>query len=122
MPGRTAGLKVVLVGGTSHAGKSTLARTLAERLDGEARSTDQLARHPGRPWRQGEREVSPHVAEHYGGLEPEALLASVMRHYEAMWPWVRALIERRADDPASRPLVLEGSALLPSRVAELTRP
>jgi hypothetical protein len=122
MAQRAAGPKVVLVGGTSHAGKSTLARALAERLDGEALSTDQLARHPGRPWRQGERDVPPHVAEHYGGLEPEALLGSVMRHYEAMWPWVRALIEWRADDPAAGPLVLEGSALLPARVAELQRP
>ena len=122
MTQRAVGLRVVLVGGTSHAGKSTLARALAERLGGEALSTDQLARHPGRPWRHGERDVPPHVAEHYGGLAPEALLDSVMRHYEAMWPGVRELIERRADDPTAAPLVLEGSALLPARVAELARP
>jgi hypothetical protein len=120
--GGRAKLKVVLVGGTSHAGKSTLARALAARLGGEALSTDQLGRHPGRPWRQGERDVPPHVAEHYGGLEPEALLDSVMRHYEGMWPGVRELIERRADDPTASPLVLEGSALLPSQVAEFRRP
>lgn len=112
--------RVVLIGGTSHAGKTSLARTLAGRLGYEALSTDQLARHPGRPWRRGEP-VPPHVVEHYSTLEPDALIQSVMRHYDGMWPMVRELVFARAADTATPGLVLEGSALLPSRVAALGR-
>ena len=42
-------IKLILIGGTSHTGKSTLARQLAEELGWNYLSTDQLARHPGRP-------------------------------------------------------------------------
>lgn len=113
--------KMVLIGGTSHAGKTSLARVLAERLGYEALSTDQLARHPGRPWPRGEAPVPPHVVEHYGTLAPAALIASVMRHYEGMWPMVRELILTRAADAAAAGLVLEGSALLPALVSKLDR-
>jgi 2-phosphoglycerate kinase len=113
--------RVMLIGGSSHAGKSSLAAELAARLGCEALSTDKLARHPGRPWRQGEAPIPPHVVEHYSTLAPEALIASVSEHYGRMWPMVRELIERRADDPGAPGLVLEGSALLPERVAELQR-
>jgi 2-phosphoglycerate kinase len=113
--------RVILIGGTSHAGKSSLAAELAARLAYEALSTDQLARHPGRPWRQGDAPIPPHVALHYGTLTPEALIVSVSEHYGRMWPMVRELIERRAVDPDVPGLVLEGSALLPERVAELRR-
>ena len=69
--GRSGGLPgVMLIGGTSHAGKSSLAAELAARLGYEALSTDKLARHPGRPWRQGEAPVPPHVAEHYQHTNP----------------------------------------------------
>jgi hypothetical protein len=44
------GARVVLIGGTSNVGKSTLAQAVAERLGFEYLSTDGLARHPGRPW------------------------------------------------------------------------
>lgn len=110
--------RVVLIGGTSHAGKSSLARALAERLGFKALSTDQLARHPGRPWRRGEP-VPPHVVEHYSTLAPDALIQSVMRHYDGMWSMVRELILARAAEAGARGLVLEGSALLPWRVAAL---
>ncbi len=113
--------RVMLIGGTSHAGKSSLAAELAARLGFEALSTDKLARHPGRPWRQGEAPIPPHVALHYSTLTPEALIASVSEHYGRMWPMVRELIERRAADSDAPGLVLEGSALLPERVAELRR-
>lgn len=43
-------LSTILIAGTSHVGKSTLAGLLSERLRCEAISTDSLARHPGRPW------------------------------------------------------------------------
>jgi 2-phosphoglycerate kinase len=113
--------RVMLIGGTSHAGKSSLAAELAARLGYEALSTDKLARHPGRPWRQGAAPVPPHVAEHYSTLTPAALIASVSEHYGRMWPMLRELIEQRAAASDAPGLVLEGSALLPERVAELRR-
>jgi 2-phosphoglycerate kinase len=120
-PGGRAGAppKVVLIGGTSHAGKTSLSQALAGRLGYEALSTDQLARHPGRPWTRGETPVRPHVIEHYSTLAPAALIRSVMRHYESMWPTVRELILARGADPGAAGLVLEGSALLPANVAAL---
>ncbi|MGW4305004.1 AAA family ATPase [Streptomyces californicus] len=114
-------VRVVLIGGTSNTGKSTVAGRLAERLGFEHRSTDGLARHPGRPWRTPEHEVPPHVAEHYATLAPDELLASVLAHYERLWPRIEGLITDRAR-PGAAGLVLEGSALLPERVARLTVP
>jgi len=42
---------VILLGGTSCVGKSSLGQSLASSLGWDLLSTDQLARHPGRPWR-----------------------------------------------------------------------
>jgi 2-phosphoglycerate kinase len=113
---------VALIGGTSHAGKSTTARAVAARLGGEALSTDKLARHPGRPWPTPTWVVPDHVAEHYRTLTPEELIASVLAHYGRMWPMARDLIEARVADVNAAPLVLEGSALWPDLVAELDLP
>ncbi|MFJ6809999.1 hypothetical protein ACIQRK_28950 [Streptomyces anulatus] len=114
-------VRVVLIGGTSNTGESTVAGAVAERLGFEHRSTDGLARHPGRPWRTPDHEVPPHVAEHYGTLTTDELLASVLAHYERLWPRIEELITERARAGAPG-LVLEGSALLPDRVARLTVP
>ena len=116
------GLRVILIGGTSHTGKTTLARRLAERPGWAHASTDMLARHPGRPWPAGGRTVPAHVAEHYGELETEALIASVLAHYATVWPQAEALIRRHAENPTEPRLVLEGSALWPNRVAALDLP
>ncbi|MEU9675586.1 hypothetical protein AB0D92_18950 [Streptomyces parvus] len=113
--------RVVLIGGTSNTGKSTVAEAVADRLGFEHRSTDGLARHPGRPWRTPEHEVPPHVAEHYGTLTTDELVASVLAHYERLWPRIEELITDHARDGAPG-LVLEGSALWPERVARLTVP
>ncbi|MFJ3968245.1 hypothetical protein ACIPYR_08765 [Streptomyces parvus] len=113
--------RVVLIGGTSNTGKSTVAEAVADRLGFEHRSTDGLARHPGRPWRTPEREVPPHVAEHYGTLTTDELVASVLAHYERLWPRIEELITDHARGGAPG-LVLEGSALWPERVARLTAP
>lgn len=114
-------MRVVLIGGTSHTGKSTVARAVAERLGFEYRSTDGLARHPGRPWRTPEWEVPPHVAEHYATPAVDELIRSVLEHYERLWPRIEDLVTERAkgDGPG---LVLEGSALWPDRVAGLNVP
>ncbi|MFD6099809.1 hypothetical protein ACFVWN_26685 [Nocardiopsis flavescens] len=114
-------IRVVLIGGTSHTGKSTTAQVLAERLGFSYAGTDHLARHPGRPWRTPDREVPPHVAEHYGTLAPDELIASVLAHYERLWPRIRETVAEHAAGGGPG-LVLEGSALWPARVAELDVP
>ncbi|WP_405689603.1 hypothetical protein [Streptomyces sp. NBC_01185] len=117
------GARVVLIGGTSNVGKSTVARAVADRLGFTCLSTDGLARHPGRPWRTPEWEVPAHVAEHYGSLTVDELITSVLDHYERLWPRVEELITSSARADVEGPgLVLEGSALWPARVAELTAP
>lgn len=110
---------MLLVGGTSHVGKSTVAAVLAERLGFECRSTDYLARHPGRPWRTPERDVPPHVAEHYASLTVDELIGSVLAHYERLWPRIEDLVAAGSSGPGPG-LVLEGSALWPTRVADLS--
>jgi 2-phosphoglycerate kinase len=115
-------VRVALIGGTSHAGKSTTARAVAARLGWETISTDSLARHPGRPWPTPTWVVPDHVAEHYATLTTDALIESVLAHYRRMWPMVRELIEARAADADAAPLVLEGSALWPELVAALDLP
>nr|PPQ57600.1 hypothetical protein C5F59_13540 [Streptomyces sp. QL37] len=114
---------MVLIGGTSNVGKSTVARAVADGLGFECLSTDELARHPGRPWRTPDREVPPHVAEHYGSLTVDELIRSVLDHYDRLWPRVEELITARAAEDSTGPgLVLEGSALWPVPVAELEVP
>ncbi|MCX4684971.1 hypothetical protein OG401_11740 [Kitasatospora purpeofusca] len=107
------GVRVVLIGGTSNTGKSTLGRLLADRLGFAHRSTDTLARHPGRPWPVPGWEVPPHVAEHYRTLSVEELIASVREHYARLWPRIEQLVAEGGDAG----LVLEGSALWPPEVA-----
>lgn len=116
-------VRVVLIGGTSNVGKSTVAQAAAERLGFEYLSTDGLARHPGRPWRTPECEVPAHVAEHYGALAVDELITSVLAHYDRLWPRIEELVTERATADRGRPgLVLEGSALWPVRVAQLRTP
>jgi 2-phosphoglycerate kinase len=115
--------RVVLIGGTSNSGKSTVARVVADRLGFDCQSTDGLARHPGRPWPTSERQVPSHVYEHYRSLTVDELIASVLDHYQRLWPRIEELIKTRAlSRSGSRGLVLEGSALWPANVAELTVP
>jgi 2-phosphoglycerate kinase len=111
--------RVILLGGSSHAGKSTIARHLAQRLGWACRSTDSLARHPGRPWQPRPSSVPPHVAEHYLSLTVDELIASVLGHYRNVWPLAAELVLRHAADDAAARLVLEGSALWPESVATL---
>jgi 2-phosphoglycerate kinase len=110
--------RVVLIGGTSNTGKSSVAQVVAERLEFTYRSTDGLARHPGRPWRTPGWEVPGHVAEHYRTLTVEELVSSVLDHYERLWPRIEELIAQHTG--AQGGLVLEGSALWPTHVAALT--
>jgi 2-phosphoglycerate kinase len=113
-------LKVILIGGTSHAGKSTTARLLADSLGWDYQTTDKLGRHPGRPWNTVDFTVPQHVADHYRELPVEDLIADVLRHYELnIVPRVKDLVNARTSDSSSRGLIIEGSALYPDFVASL---
>ncbi|HEX8236462.1 MAG TPA: hypothetical protein VF600_10935 [Abditibacteriaceae bacterium] len=111
-------LRVILIGGSSHVGKSTLAQRLAEQLGWHCISTDSLARHPGRPW-SAKAEFREHVAEHYLSLSVEELMEDVLRHYKGMQPNIQSLVSAHATDDSTAPLILEGSALWPEFISVL---
>ncbi|MFE6865286.1 hypothetical protein ACFVFS_01880 [Kitasatospora sp. NPDC057692] len=115
-------LRVVLIGGTSNTGKSAVAGRVAERLGFECRSTDALARHPGRPWPAPGWEVPLHVAEHYRALTVEELTASVLAHYAWLRPRIEEIVAERSAGGGGPGLVLEGSALRPADMARLVGP
>ena len=115
-----ADLRVILIGGSSHVGKSTLADSLAARLGWTQISTDKLARHPGRPWRPEPQQVPDHVAEHYLSLSVRELIEDVLHHYKVnVWPQVEAIVTATATDPSKERIIVEGSALWPEFVATL---
>jgi 2-phosphoglycerate kinase len=112
--------RVLLIGGASHTGKSTLARALAAQLGYRCQATDKLARHPGRPWRTPPEQVPPHIADHYLSLSVDALIADVLRHYrENVWPQVVSLVETTIGNTDPPGLVIEGSALWPEQAPAL---
>lgn len=101
----------LLIGGTSHCGKSTLAHHVGEALGWRVQSTDQLARHPGRPWLS----IPAPVEEFYETLSAETIYWFLRVHHVNMWPLlVRTLAEEQA---AGHGFVLEGSALRPEQLA-----
>ena len=106
-------LKMILIGGSSNVGKSRVAGALAGKLGWRCISTDSLARHPGRPWRQSNKKVPNHVAEHYLSLKANELLESVILHHRKMSPLVAELVRATVHDVGMEKLVLEGSALWP---------
>ncbi|MFM2303519.1 MAG: hypothetical protein RLZZ135_928 [Cyanobacteriota bacterium] len=113
--------RAILIGGSSHTGKSTLGRALSAKLGWSYRSTDKLARHPGRPWVGiNNRAIPAHVVEHYRDLSAEALLLDVLSHYaNNVLPQVEAIVRDRVTDRSTECIVLEGSALWPGFVANL---
>ncbi|WP_202872553.1 hypothetical protein [Kribbella soli] len=109
-------VRVVLVGGTSNVGKSTVAQVLAGRLGFDYLSTDKLGRHPGRPWATPNHEVPAHVVEHYRSFTGEQLVDALLAHYERMWPRIEELVTSRqlrrrgwcSRDPGSGPQTWRG--------------
>jgi 2-phosphoglycerate kinase len=114
-----ANLRAILIGGPSNAGKSTLAESLALRLGWRHRSTDRLARYPGRPWRKDRQAIPEHLIEHYSSLSVGDLFAGVRDHYRNMWPEIKALVTSHATDCSTERLILEGSAIWPETVVTL---
>ena len=112
--------KLVLIGGASHVGKSTLAQSLASHLNWNYYSTDKLARHPGRPWRSESKEIPKHVVDHYQLLLADELIEDVLHHYRKnVWPLIKDIIISHSTDISSNNVVLEGSAILPELIVNL---
>ena len=113
-------MRVILIGGSSHVGKSTVSESLAAALEWGHVSTDSLARHPGRPWKPALEKVPDDVAKHYLCLPVGELVEDVLRHYRVnVWPKVESIIASHSTDTSTTGLVLEGSALWPELVASL---
>ena len=111
---------MILIGGTSHVGKSAVSESLAARLGWAHVSTDSLARHPGRPWKPAPETVPDHVAEHYLSLSVDELIEDVLRHYRVnVWPQVEEIVASHSNDTATTGIVLEGSALWPEFATSL---
>jgi hypothetical protein len=117
---------VLLIGGTSNVGKTTLAQALAAQLGWTCVSTDSLGRHPGRPWkadggavRADGRAVPADVVAHYRSLSVPDLTAAQLTHYDRMWPRIVSLLDAHVGGDHTVPLILEGSGVWPDLVAEL---
>ena len=120
--GQVRDIRVLLIGGTSHAGKSTLAQALAAKPGWEHLSTDRLARHPGRPWTTSSGPFPEHLATHYLSLSIDELTTEQLRHYQRLWPRIEALVTAHATGGDTRRLIIEGSGILPGHAATLKIP
>lgn len=103
---------VILIGGTSNVGKSTISEFLGDDLGFDLLSTDSLAKHPGRPWRTIPKEVPLHVRKHYLNLSTKELVDSVLTHYDSLWTRISEIIKSHLSNGQN--LIIEGSAILPS--------
>ena len=113
-------MKAILIGGSSHVGKTAVAKSLATALGWTHISTNSLARHPGRPWRPAPEKVPDHVAKHYLNLTVDELIEDVLHHYQTnVWPKVESIIAYQINDPSSNGIILEGSAIWPDFTTNL---
>ena len=103
----------LLIAGTSHCGKSTLAAQVGQALGWRVVSTDALGRHPGRPWLN----IPQPVGEFYDALSDESIYWFYRVHHDNMWPLMAQTIATAQAQGGG--FVLEGSALRPERLAEL---
>ena len=112
--------RIILIGGTSHSGKTTVGRAMAEQLNAVLLSTDSLARHPGRPWKPAGEAVPAHVVDYYTHYDLNEQLDAVITHYQHLQQRIESHVHcALAEDT---PLVVEGSALLPEHWAERKDP
>lgn len=106
----------ILLGGSSHCGKSTLATRLGAELGWTVLSTDKLGRHPGRPW----MDIPQPVEEFYDTLSEETIYWFLRVHHQNMVPLLEGLIKEHV--ASGEGFVLEGSALRPELIATQVRP
>ncbi|WP_421398742.1 hypothetical protein [Agrobacterium fabrum] len=106
-------LSTILIAGTSHVGKSTLAGLLSTRLGWQAISTDSLARHPGRPWPG----IPAPVEEYYTALSAETIHWFLKVHHQNIWPLIRPMID--SSSHSGNPAIFEGAALRPEFISPL---
>lgn len=106
-------LSTILISGTSHVGKTTLAKQLSAKLRCETISTDSLARHPGRPWPA----IPGPVEEYYKSLSPETIHWFLRVHHQNIWPLIQSLLDKRAG--TGELTVFEGAALRPEYISPL---
>jgi 2-phosphoglycerate kinase len=112
--------KILLIGGASHTGKSTLARSLGEHFNWNYCATDKLARHPGRPWQPQFTDIPKHVVDHYYLLSATELIEDVVNHYhQNVWPQIAEIVTTQVIDRQDQGTIIEGSALLPELVNTL---
>jgi 2-phosphoglycerate kinase len=119
------GKKILLIGGASHVGKSTVAQSILDSVEYSPLgynyiSTDKLARHPGRPWRSNLADIPKHVAEHYQLRSANELVDDVLNHYQNnVWPSIEDILNSHVTDKSTEVMAIEGSALLPELVVNL---
>lgn len=122
---RVNDILVYLIGGAPGAGKSTLGRALAARLDAPSVTIDDLVT-AAQAVTTPESHPGLHVMKRVPALEyftqgpVERLRADADAQHEAVWPLVEALVVKRTTwDPSL--LVLDGWHLRPDPVARLPR-
>lgn len=109
-------MRGLLIGGSSHCGKSTLAQWLGDALGWRVKSTDALGRHPGRPWPG----IPAPVEEFYEALSDDTIYWFLRVHHTNFWA---LLVQTIADEKAAGGgFVLEGAALRPENLAALDDP
>lgn len=108
---------IILLGGTSHCGKTTIAKQLSSALNLALISTDSLAKHPGRPWRGKPNQLPNHVVEHYATLTREELCVEVTKHYAKQHSNIETAVNSSLN--TDKGLIIEGSAILPEFVHQL---
>lgn len=102
----------LLLLGTSHVGKSTCAARIGRAAGWPVASTDQLGRHPGRPWTG----VPEPVTEFYLRLTDDAIHWFLRVHHENMRPIIQGRIKALCE--AGSGFILEGAALRPEYVPD----
>jgi len=106
--GMTTNQSGFFITGCSHSRKTTLAAALSENLGICHLRTDDMARHPGRPWPN----AKPTIADYYGSLTVQTTFFLLQAHYENFQPLIATTIA--AQRAKGYDFVFEGSAIRPS--------
>ena len=125
MPEPSASVPVILIGGPPLSGKTTAARAMGLRLGRQIVSTDHLGE-AARALTDPATHADLHACnltghqDYYTAFSPEALLEQALGAHRALWPAVRAVINRHLN--WAEPIIIEGWALLPDLLASMASP